>query len=500
MRPTQIIRGCLTALLVLSVQSCDLFSDMDIDNFNSPDINQVYENVQDYPALLSGAYNSWWNHCIGVSPVFALIPAAEIMTTGYGSWGSSPYYKIPRELVPNTDADPVLLPPAACWYGFYQAIPTVNIMISKLTVEGKRVIIGEKDYTNACLAHAYILQGLLYGHLAMIYDKAFLIKEDIDTDNFTYGFSDYKLLMAFALSKIDKGIELCQENFTDPIEMLPEVKFNNVTLAEFANSMAARMMIFNARNEQETIMIDWERVLSYAQKGMKDDFKVNVKDGWSGMVINSDPWSYLTINDWGWIRVHQRIINMMAPDDQNAIYPWPYGRSVMGPVNSPDSRFDNYFTYEEKISWAKYAPSTGYQIMSHYRFTRFNALFNYGVGYINFYSAEESRLIIAEAILRTGGSKSEVAELINQSRVNKGMLEPALETETRLELTEKIIYERLVETMMTYPLAPFFDRRRTDIRTMGLYPGTVRHLPVPYKELLLHGLEPYSFGGINNEM
>jgi len=42
MRPTQIIRGCLTALLVLSVQSCDLFSDMDIDNFNSPDINQVY--------------------------------------------------------------------------------------------------------------------------------------------------------------------------------------------------------------------------------------------------------------------------------------------------------------------------------------------------------------------------------------------------------------------------------------------------------------------------
>ena len=489
-------------IIGIFVSSCENFQDLDVPNYNNPNRAQVFSNTEDFPTLISGAYNAWWNHLMGASPQFALLPASETMGTGFGSWGANPFYAIPREAIPNTQGDPVLIPQASWWYGLYQAVPTVNDILNELVVGGQRVEIGNEDHTTSMMAHSYLLQGILFGHLAMLYDKTFLMDEETDIQNYEFDFTEYQALMDFAIERVDKAIAICDTaTFTDPIEMMPGVIFNNALLARFANSMGARMLAYNARTGQQTQNTDWSKILLYAQGGINEDFLVGVEDGWRGLVIERDPWGYhQLVMDWRWVWVHQRLINMMAPDDPNAAFPWPFGVSSLGEVSSPDQRFDAYFEFNEKIRWASSASSKGYHIMTHYSFKRFRDLYNQGVGFVNFYTKEENEFYKAEAYLRMNQNLEEATAIINSTRVDKGDLEPARTSESVEELKEKLFYERLVENLMTFPLGSYFDRRRIDIEDMGLYQGTVRHLPIPAQELNLHGYALYTFGGIENEM
>jgi hypothetical protein len=125
-------------------------------------------------------------------------------------------------------------------------------------------------------------------------------------------------------------------------------------------------------------------------------------------------------------------------------------------------------------------------------------MYDFGTGEYLFFSKVENDLLKAEAMIRSGGSESQAANLINNTRVQKGGLDPASSGDA--DLMRKLYYERFVETLMTYPLVPYYDRRRTTVEDMQLRPGTVRHLPVPYQELVLHDYDIYTFGGEGNEM
>ncbi len=482
--------------------SCEGLQDLDVPNYNDPNRNQVFRNSQDFPNLLSGAYSAWWNHTVGPSPQFALLPASETMGSGYGSWGANPFYAIPRESVPNTDGDPVLIPQASWWYGLYQGVPTVNDVVNRIQNEDARVVIDGQDYTSSTLAHGYLLQGILFGHLAMLYDKAFLMDEHTDVTNYGFEYTAYPAIKAYALSRIDQAIAICDTaSFTDPVEMMPGVSFTNESLSRFANAMGARILAYAARSAEETQAVDWAKVMNYARNGITEDFLVSLEAGWEGLVINRDAFGYhqLALN-WGWVRVHQRLLHMMAPDDPNAVYPWPFGVSSLGPIVSPDQRFDEYFEFNETIPWAGSASSKGYHILTHYSLQRFRDLYDQGVGSVNYYTKNENDYYLAEADLQLNQNIAEAVAIINSTRVDKGGLPPAEVSEPVAELKKKLYYERLVETLMTFPAGSYFDRRRTDVAEFQLYPGTVRQLPVPAQELNLHGTPNYTFGGVGDEI
>ena len=324
--------------------------------------------------------------------------------------------------------------------------------------------------------------------------------ESDDAESYSYTFTSYEDLRELALERIDKAIEICEKNtFSDPVHLFPSFSFTNESLKRFACSSAARLLACNARNAKETQELDWNRIASYAQRGIQEDFRVQVEEGWNGFVLERDAFSYQNVMEWDWVRVHQRIIQMMAPDQDNAVYPWPYGEDRLGEVEVADQRFRTYFSYQEEIPWVKAASSKGYHILSHYTFSRFSSAYNRGAGEINFFTETENDLLLAEAILRSQGNQEVVVQLINQSRQGKGALPAVQLSDSPEQLMKAIYYERFVETLMTYPLLGYFDRRRTDVEGMGLREGTVRHLPVPYHELILHGEPIYSFGGRGNE-
>lgn len=483
-------------LFFVVFSGCKKINDLDVPNENAPDSELVMAATETYPSILSGAYNSFWNTSVSPSPTFSLTNA-EVITSGYGSWSSFDYYKVPRGPVPNELMDDVVLsPPAAAWYGYYSGIPNVNRIVKALTTDGKKVMIGNTDHTKAVLAHAYLLQGVLYGHLGLFYDKAFIVDENTDFTTYKYELSGYAEVIDFALKRIDKAIEIAAANsFTDPIEMVPGYTFNNTKLQAFANSMAARILASSPRTPAQADAVDWNKVYAYAQKGLQTDWGIQWKEGWTGKVISRDYLNHLQLMAWDWMRVHQRVINMMAPNDPNAQYPWPEGVASLGKVTSPDQRIDTYFRHVGRhTGWN---PNTrGYNMLSEYKYVRYEDVANTSSGFFPHFLKAENDLLLAEAAARTGKPGTEVAALVNNTRVANGGLAPLTGTETKEQLLDAIFYERYIETDFVHAHLGYFDRRRRG----ELRPGTLYHFPVPANELILHKLPFYTFGGVGKEM
>ena len=112
-------------------------------------------------------------------------------------------------------------------------------------------------------------------------------------------------------------------------------------------------------------------------------------------------------------------------------------------------------------------------------------------GPVPYILAAESDLIRAQALIETGGDLSVVADLINNSRVERGNLPPATAADGAALLMEMIEYERDIELLNTSGFT-LFQRRIVD----GVQPGTPRQLPIPAKELEILQLPIYTFGGV----
>ncbi len=489
----------LISFLFLSSSCTDVFESIEIENKNQPETSDISDQ---YFAQLKNGYGAWYNASIAASPGIGFANS-EITTAGTPGWGSGTMWYRPRQALFNGQApDPVIIINFGAWYNYYSGIPLVTNILKSLKDPEFKVIVNNVDYTKRVEAHAYILQALLYGNIALLYDKAYLFTEDsgnaIDFD-YQANIKNYNELIEFSLARIDKAVEILNSDIdeADPEAVMPEVLFDKNELIKFANSMAARLLACSPRTPQEANSINWLKVKNYALNGITSDFKVGYEEGWRGKVISRDDGSNVFwLYDAGWVRVNQRVVNMMAPEDPAAEFPWPEGTVSLGPVtSSPDSRFSQYFTYDNIDNWfAKgrhVRPGYGWFIYTEYKYTRYQDVVRSGQGLVDHFLLVENDTYLAEAKLRLG--ESGVASIINKSRVGIGGLPAA--TDSDPDLMDKIFYERYVESDFVWPNLGFYDKRRLG----ELLPGTAYHFPIPADELLQHGQAVYTFGGIGNE-
>lgn len=487
----------LTLTILLTVSCHDLFEDLDVRNENQPNIADLY-TPQEFYALLKNGYNTWYNGAIAASPSIAF-NNAELFASGTPGWGSGPLWFKPRQALFNDQhPDPVIVINFGAWYNFYSGVGTA-IKLSKILDDPEyKVMLGGVDFTNRAKAHVYIIQALLYGNIALLYDKAYLFTEEHDavTFDFKANTKTYKEVMAYAIKRLDDAIAIIQ---SDPVNvdyspLIPGFEFNKEKLLQFANSMAARFLVSNSRTPQENQTTDWGKVKTYAEKGLKQDFNVLYEEGWRGKVMTRDAGAnYLGLYNWGWIRGHQWLINKLAPEDPAAVYPWPEGVNLLGKItNASDARLNKYFVWDQNSTqWFGCGrvgrPGYGYFIRCEYRYWRYYDVINNGQGYVGHYLKAENDLYLAEALIRLG--QSGAANLINNTRVNIGELPPASDSDSNL--LDKMFHERYVECDLVWAHLGYFDKRRQGL----LLPGTAYHFPIPAPELLMHGQEVYTFGG-----
>ncbi|GHE69593.1 MULTISPECIES: hypothetical protein [Roseivirga] len=497
------------AALMITTQSCD---DLEVENNNALDINGVLSNPAEFPSLIQGAYGEWWRQTQISYPNMYLSVASQIMSSSWTNFAMFDGGRIPPRPFVNSNTASTVRVNRNPWRGIYNSIGPVNdvLKVMRDNFDGKAIDpnTGE-DHTLSVLANARMMQGLALGWVAMIFDQGFIVSEDLtDADLGSLELQSYRECADAAIARFLEAAQIFEEN--------PEIifnGFNGVTLssqeaARFARSYAAKVEVFSARNAEQTINeTNWQQVLELTTNGITQDI-APIGDGgndWYTRALTNGQYA-------GWVRVSQRMINMMEggtggrdilnasdtdPDHPTAPYPWQDNVLSYPEITSPrDKRLETDFTYNSSVPFRS---DRGFYIFGNYSYSRYIYFVNdNSVGPMPHFTVIENNLLRAEALVRTGGSKIEAAQLINESRVGRGELAPLTGAETNEELLREITYERLVELSWQAACNGYFTRRITTIDDLKLPPGTPLSMPVPASELEALGLEIYTFGGIGN--
>ena len=527
MRSLQKVASTLVAAAALVAAGC---GDLDVTNPNQPDRQRVLATPGDVVSMAGSTLSIWFNAQQGMDAGGPLNTMADAYTASWNNYFMRIHASEPRTHYRNDPGSAERTAVEWYWYQYYSALSLAN--------DALRVIrAGSLDWTGSGAdtaamrmteAVATLVQGASLAEIAINYDKGLFVDEtysiaDIDTVTFV----DRTVLRDRALAKLDAAIALAGANqFTTPGSWTGGNAYTNEQIAQIGNTMAARLIAYFARDAAENAAADWARVATYAANGISKpgeefDFLFtsngNCPDvtGTRGICNEILLWS----NDPTTMHVDNRIANLLDPATQ----PNP-SDGTNGRPNSLDRRLRNGEFGD--TAWARLLgigargddgnPTNGvagtdfmYHGVSVQRADR-GLYHRSNITHVryNFYSftdpsgaggargdtplmtATENDLLWAEGLIRSGGSLVVAADLINNTRVDRGGLLPALPADGVAGLLAKLQYEQDIE-LLGIGAVPYYNRRRID----GLQPLTPRIMPVPAQELGVQDMDLYTFGG-----
>lgn len=475
-------------LFAIAFQSCE---DTDVPNFNDPDLAATLAESDNYPASLNGAYLDWWDAIHKYNPYMTLSVAAD---HGASSWGnfnmrnvgtvSEPYGLGDHVALDNTQTAPSTAYLTQPWYGLYGAIGTANDVLRGILVNGNTVMDGEEDITQQTIAQALTIRGLSYGYLGLLFDRAFIVTETTDLSSFSYAeenLSTYTDLKNQATADLDQAISIGNGLSSFEISQINGLTLGKTEAIKLMNTYAAKFEALTSRTSTENSATDWSKVASYASNGIDFDF-APIGDGgtvwWSAFFLHGNP---------GWIRLDQKMVNMMDPRQP---YPYPAAGYDRPTTPGQDTRIGEAGSgaYFEYAGTAPFRAERGIYFFSFYAFTKHIGYRTDLSGPMMAIPQADNDLLLAEAYVRTGTNLSAAADLINKTRVSNGGMSPVSSSDSNL--LEVIKYERLVEAYEA-PGNPFFEARR--LGELGNKQFT--QFPIPALELNVLTIPLYTFGG-----
>lgn len=456
---------------------------LEVENLNEPETQRVLATPDDFINVLDGSALQYWNAIHKYNPYMTLLVAADFGTSSWGNFAmravgsvSEPYGLGDHSAIENT----VTANYTAYLEDPYNNLYSVTSSANDIIIAVNSSELGENE-KNQSKAYAYFLRGLGFGYLGLLFDQALVFDENTaDINALTYSdFVPYPQVIAQGLADLNSAIQAANAADDISITGFNGLTIDKSTLISLCNAYAAKIMIHGCRTEAETNQLDWNAVLQKTQAADVDFDFSPIGDG------GTNWWhAYNLSNNSGWIRLDQKIVNMVSPDS-----PYPY------PADGYDSdedllpTLDQRFGDDKKFSFAGAAPFRANRGIYFYSFWKMNENNEYRGNFTEpmpSFEYFENKLNMAEALIRLGMNGA--AEIINQSRVTNGGLTPASDGDN--DLMDKLFYERYLEANEG-PGNPFFDRRRTD----DLGKKQFKHFPVPAKNLNAWEAELYTTGG-----
>ncbi len=461
---------------LLGIYGCET---LDVENLNAPDTGRVIETPDDLLGVAGGAFRVIHNRLHSYTGLMMpLTTMADEMSCSWGNAAMKDLSSEPRVGYNNTVTYGDAFVNRETWISLNSALSQVNDVL--IEIEGGSVIV-DAATTEMVKAWGYFIQGLVHGYLGATFQKGFVVDETTDLE--TLEFQPYDVMIDAAVGYLDKAITACSaQTFILPDGWIKGSNLTNVELGEFANFLAAKFIISEPRNSTEAAAIDWNKVKTYCQNGLSADINIDIIDNWSHSLMGY-------AQTPGWLRVDNRVINMMDPT-----YPsrWNADGTPPSPqvATSPDARLLSDFAW---YSTVPFRPERGYYHFSYYYYYHFPDFDVNWTGILPVWPVVENDLMLAEAMVRTTDKAGAILILNSGTRVTRGALAPIAAGASEANVLDAIFYERSVELFAHSLGTAFFDMRRRDY----LQPGTLLHFPVPGKELETLGLPYYSLGGSN---
>ncbi|SHF07089.1 Starch-binding associating with outer membrane [Fodinibius roseus] len=507
----------VTSLMVITF--CTLgCTDLSVDNEMNPNTEEALSQVEDIEALVGNQFRQWVQGVQnrGVNDRMTLMGLE--MTNGYSF--VSDYLKFPQEPFNNSSSYRYNNIVTSPWSNLYTAISSSNDGLEAIDQRGMEL--ATEAETQRMRAFAKFIQGMSYAFLANEFDQAILIDETNDLENFEPELHPYQEVLNFALGKLEDARSIAQQySFTLPNEWILGNPLTSEEFVRLINSYEARFILQNARTPDDRDNVDWQRIRQLIENGIEEDLIIEA-DGsvWSifagilqGGVFRA---SYYLIGrtdesgkfeEWRTTPAAERSEFVLETSDKRiAGQETVQGTDYSGTVMTLEARKRAPGTDFKWAGPSLWPDANGGWYGSQYYYHRTDQAWNNGgVGPVPYMRKAEMDLYLAEALLRESEPvvDPEAVELINQTRVERGGLEPVSVNDSFDKVWNAMRYEFDIETAATGGgLAYFTKRGMGDLRGKdwgGLIEGTPLHLPLPAEELDLLGMPHYTFGGAGTE-
>jgi hypothetical protein len=476
----KIIYIILAIVLALFQPGCQKLA---VDNPNDPDTEKALANPDDVESLMGGTYLTWYQGNLYESALpFSTL--ADELTSPWGNWGMGEMSREPRREYENSSTNYNLPMIARPWYAMYEVLSTAKD-VWELLEDG--IQIGENGANNLRMrAFIRFMQGTAHGELALIFDKGFIVDENTDLSS-TPVFKTYSEIMVAAIGYLEQCIEICQNNsFELPDTWIYGVPATNEELAQIAHSYLARYLAGVARTPEERAAVDWAKVIQHADAGITSEFII-ASDGnfWF------DGAKYFGSRQ-DWCRADYKVIG--HADTSGAFQEWLAAEPA-------DRAPFIIHTADRRIAGADSttAPGTDFSYNARYPFETYRASWYRSRRYIDHYfsgatspvsifNPAELRLLKAEGLYRQSDFAG-AAEIVNETRVNRGGLKPINASDSAL--LDKIKYEKRIEIFLSFGRLMWIERRGWG----ELGAGAPLQFPIPATELEVLLEEIYTFGG-----
>ena len=206
------------------------------------------------------------------------------------------------------------------WYGYYAALSSANDLLRAIGTNG--VVITNPRTTQMVETMVSLVQALSLSDIALHYDKGFIVDENSDQTSALSLFPRTRVRDT-ALAKFNAVIAKATANtFTVPGSFFggPGVTYDNVKIAQIANTMAARLLAYFPRDAAENAdvsaggQVAWAKVASYASKGISSP-TAGAPFDWvfhlDGCIDWCDFYKSWT-NDMTTMRIHSRVADPRA--------------------------------------------------------------------------------------------------------------------------------------------------------------------------------------------
>jgi hypothetical protein len=484
------VRKFLNKYIIATAALLFTFScaELDIENPNNADIDRALQNPDDVKALIAGGYNTWYVATHSYNGVGMLLAtAADNITCSWGNQGMRDMSWEPRKGWDNAPNYSYSGTTDYFFYRMYRSAGAANTVLKRIA-DGMEF--GDEGVdTDLVEAFSYFVQGISLGYVGLVHDQGYAVNElSTDTELANPVLAPYDDLIAMALAGLDKADAIASSStFIVPSTWIGTADMSSADFSKVINSFAARILAYSPRNATQNAALDWNKVKSYASKGVDFDFAMD-GDGYNnwpnGMLY------YLNVPTWG--RVDMRVVNMMDPNQPAHWEDNPdFTANAEAQPTTPgvDKRLFSNFEY---LSSNNFRTERGYYHFSVYRHSRYDDPYIQDqTGLMPEIFKSENDLLLAEAEAHLG-SVSAAAAIINAgTRVTNGELDPV--AAVLGDVLDAIDHERQVELMTTGMGIQFFHMRKYDL----LQYGTPLHLPIPATILeILDAPRPfYTFGG-----
>lgn len=508
------MRAAAMAVALLSIGAC---MDLAVTNVNEADRARALAEAADVEALIAGTFRTWWLVQQGnvAAPAMASLADEHSMSRANdGQWdqGAEPARPIINEI--------------AYQWGYWvegpwllsnRALSSIRDGLQSIEELGLQIGIDNQDGPRA-QAFAKFMQGLLIGNLALQYDRAFILDETV-ADPAEMELAPYSEVMEAARAKLAEARQIAQANsFSIPAGWMGTDGYSSADLVRLTHSYEARFMAAVARTPADRAKVDWAVVLSHVEKGVAQDFGVNL-DGPQGN------WQVSLKDRMGISEdVDLALIGPADSDDDYIKYEkTDPALKLAFIVNTADRRIHGN-TPKDPGLYVHYRATLiqpadrGLWYQGNYAPWWYWDVSQTGFGFAPDLSTKEMGYLAAEAHIRLG-QPEKALPYINGPRTANGQLPPAtvggvsgagcVPRSAGLlakapnsapegqcgNLMQTLIYEKQIETAFLNAGSSWYDHRGFGtLRT-----GRAYQCPIPAVDLGLLKLPVYTFGGVGKE-